>query len=61
VRPRCIAVKLAYGDVRILRISRVRDAFRIAIYDDDAATPLIQAQLNEAERQAICKALAPDK
>jgi hypothetical protein len=61
MKPRRLTLKLAFGDVRALRIIRGRHTLRIVIYDKDPAVPLIQASLTEAEQQAIRKALGPDK
>jgi hypothetical protein len=61
MKPRRQTIKLKDGDVRMLRICRGKHVFRLAIYDDDAAVPLIQAKLSEAERQTIRKALGPIK
>ena len=60
MKARRLTVKLASGDVHALRIIRGTHAFRLVVYDEDTAVPLIQAKLNEAERQAIRKALGPD-
>ena len=54
-------IKVQDGDVRQLRIVRDRHAFRLVIFDEDTAVPLIQAKLSEAERQAVRRALGPDK
>ena len=54
-------IKLSYGDVRALRIYRSKHAFRLVIYDEDSAVPLIQAKLSAAERQAIRKALGTER
>jgi hypothetical protein len=59
MKPRKQTIKLQTGDVRALRIVRGKDAFRLVIYDEDTAVPLIQAKLSVAERQAIRKALEP--
>jgi hypothetical protein len=60
-KPRRQTIKLYGGEIRKLRIFRDRHAFRVVVYDDDTAVPLIQAKLNETERRAIRKALGPDK
>ena len=60
-KPRRQTIKLCGGEIRKLRIFRDRHAFRVVVYDDDTAVPLIQANLNETERRAIRKALGPDK
>lgn len=52
-------IKLKDGDVAALQIVRGKCAFRLVIYDEDAALPLIQATLNAAERKVIRKALRP--
>jgi hypothetical protein len=54
-------IRLKEGDVRALRIYRGKHGFRLAIYDEDTAVPLVQAKLSTAERRAIWKALGPDK
>jgi len=54
-------IKFLHGDVRELRIYRRKGAFRLAIYDEDSAVPLIQAMPSAAERRAIRKALEKDK
>ena len=61
MKPRRQTIKLKEGDVRVLRIYRGKHGFRLVIYDEDTAVPLIQAKLSAAERQAIRKALRPDK
>jgi hypothetical protein len=61
MKPHRQTIKLQRGDVRALQIYRGKLAFRLAIYDEDTAVPLIQAKLSAAERQAIRKALEPDK
>jgi hypothetical protein len=38
-----------------------KGATRLAVYDADRAMPLIQAQLGEAELEAVRKALCRDK
>ena len=54
-------IKLQAGDVRMLRILRGKHAFRLVIYDEDTAVPLIQAKLSAAERWAVRKALGEEK
>ena len=54
-------IKLSHGDVRALRIYRGKRAFRLVIYDEDSAVPLIQAKLGAEEREAIRKALGIGK
>jgi hypothetical protein len=61
MKPRTQTIKLQTGDVRALRIIRGKAAFRLVIYDENLGVPLIQATLGAAERQAIRKALEPDK
>jgi hypothetical protein len=50
-------IKLSRGDVRVLRIYRSRSTTRLVVYDEDWTTPLIQAQLNVAQREALKRAL----
>jgi hypothetical protein len=47
--------------VRELRVYRKKRTTQLAIYDEDRAVPLIQAQLGEAEWEAVRKALCRDK
>ena len=54
-------IKLSHGDVRALRIYRNKRAFRLVIYDEDTAVPLIQAKLSAAEREEIREALGTGK
>jgi hypothetical protein len=54
-------IKLKDGDVRMLRICRGKHAFRLAIYDEDTAVPLIQATVSTVERLAIREALASNR
>lgn len=54
-------IKLKEGDVRVLRIFRGKRDFRLVIYDEDTAVPLIQATPSAAERRAIRKAPGADK
>lgn len=61
MNPRRQTIKLQTGDVRALRIVRGKGIFRLVIYDEDTTVPLIQAKLSAAERQAIRKALGPDR
>lgn len=61
MKTRRIIVKLETGDVRSLRIIRGKGSFRIAVYDADAAVPLIQAKLSAPERQALRRALGQGK
>jgi hypothetical protein len=61
MKPRRQTIKLRDGDVRELRIFRDGHAFRLVIFDDDTAVPLIKAKLSAAERRAIRRALGPDK
>ena len=61
MKPRRQTIKFKDGDVKALPICRGEHAFRLAIYDEDTTVPLIQAKLGAAERQAIRKALGPDK
>jgi hypothetical protein len=61
MKPRRQTIRLQAGDVRVLRIFRGKQAFRLAIYDQDTTVPLIQAKLSTAERQAIREALGPNK
>jgi len=61
MKPRRRTIKLKDGDVRALRIFRGRREFRLVIYDEDTAVALIQAKLTASEREAIRKALGPDK
>lgn len=61
MKPRRQTIRLKDGDVRMLRICCGKRMFRLAIYDEDSAVPLIQAKLSAAERQAIRKALGLDK
>jgi hypothetical protein len=61
MKPRRKTIRLKDGDVRAVRIYRGRRDFRLVVYDEDTAVPLIQAKLSAAERQAIRKALGPEK
>ena len=61
MKPRRHTIKLRTGDVRQLRIYRCRRAFRLVIYDEDTAVPLIQAKLSAAERQVLRNALGPNE
>jgi len=61
MKPRRQTIRLKEGDVRALRIVRGKHSFRLVIYDEDRAVPLIQAKLSAAERRVIRKALGPDK
>jgi len=61
MNPRRQTIRLKHGDVRAVRIYRGKHAFRLAIYDEDTAVPLIQAKISAAERREIWKALGPDK
>ncbi len=61
MKPRRQTVRLKAGDVRALRIIRGKRGFRLVIYDEDTAVPLIQAMLSAAEREAIREALGPDE
>ena len=54
-------IKLSRGDVRELRIYPNRRTTRLVIYDEDRAVPLIQAQLDVPEREALRKALGRGK
>jgi hypothetical protein len=54
-------IKLQRGDVRELRIYRSKRTTRLVVYDDDRAVPLIKAQLGVSEREALRRALGPDK
>ena len=57
MKPRRQTIKLKDGDVRALRIFRSKHDFRLVVYDEDTAVPLIQAKLGAAEREALWKAL----
>jgi len=61
MKPRRKTIKLKEGDVRALRIYRGKHGFRLVIYDEDTAVPLIQVKLSAAEREAVRKALGSDK
>ena len=61
MKMRVRTIKLPRGDVRELRIYRTKGATRLVVYDEDRAVPLIQAQLGEAELEAVRKALCRDK
>ena len=61
MKARVRTIKLSHGDVRALRIYRSKHAFRLVIYDEDAAVPLIQAKLSAAERQVLRNALGPNE
>ena len=61
MKARVRTIKPSRGDVRELRIYRNKRATRLVVYDEDRGVPLIQAKLSAAERQAIRKALGPDK
>jgi hypothetical protein len=61
VKPRGQTIKLHAGDVRMLRICCGKHTTRLVVYDEERGVPLIQARLSAAERQAIRKALGPDK
>jgi len=52
-------IRLKDGDVRALRICLGKRDFRLVVYDEDTAVPLIQAKLSAVERQAIRRALGP--
>ena len=54
-------IKLSHGDVRALRIYRTKEATRLIVYDEDRGVPLIQAQLDAPEREALWKALGTGK
>jgi hypothetical protein len=61
VKRRRVTVKIASGDVRMLRVVQGKRSFRLAVHDEDSEVPLIQAKLSVAERQSLQKALGPDK
>ena len=61
MKPRRQTIKLKDGDVRALRIFRSKHDFRLVVYDEDTAVPLIQAQLAVPERDALRKALGRGK
>jgi hypothetical protein len=61
MKTRVRIIKLSHGDVRELRIYRNKRATRLVVYDDDRAVPLIQAQLEVPEREALRKALGTGK
>ncbi len=54
-------IGLESGDVRKLQIRRGKHTFRLAIYDENPAMPLIQAIVREAQRRAIRRALGEAK
>ena len=56
-----LTIKLETGDVRALRVFRGKHAFRLAIYDEDSAVPLIDAKLNASEGESLRKALCTGK
>jgi hypothetical protein len=57
MKPRRHTIRLRTGDVRELHIYHCKHAFRLVIYDENSAVPLIQARLNTAERQEFRKTL----
>jgi len=61
MKTRVRTIKLSRGDVRVLRIYRSGNRTRLVVYDEDQAMPLIQAQLNAAQREALRKALGTKK
>ena len=61
MKARVRTIKLSRGDVRVLRIYRNGDTTRLAVYDEDRAVPLIQAQLDVPEREELRKALGTRK
>jgi|WetSurMetagenome_2_1015567.scaffolds.fasta_scaffold924513_2 hypothetical protein len=61
MKTRVRTIKLLHGDVRALRIYRNKRATRLVVYDEDRAVPLIQAQLDMPEREALRKALGTEK
>ena len=61
MKTRVWTIKLPHGDVKELRICRNKRTTRLVVYDDDRAVPLIKAQLGAPEREALRKALGPDK
>jgi len=58
MKTRVRTIKLSHGDVRVLRIYRSRSTTRLVVYDEDLVMPLIQAQLNAPQCEALRKALA---
>ena len=61
MKPRRQTIRLQAGDVRALRIFRSKRDFRLVVYDEDTAVPLIQAKLSAAEGETIRKALGPNR
>ena len=61
MKTRVQTIKLPHGDVRELRIYRNKRMTRLAVYDEDRAVPIIQAQLGVSEREALRRALGRDK
>jgi hypothetical protein len=61
MKTRVRTIKLSLGDVRALRIYRNRRTTRLVVYDEDRGVPLIQAQLDASEREALKQALGTEK
>ena len=61
MKTRVRTIKLSLGDVRALRIYRNRRTTRLVAYDEDRGVPLIQAQLDASEREALKQALGTEK
>lgn len=61
MKARVQTIKLSRGDVRELRIYRNKRTTRLVVYDEDRAVPLIQAQLDVPEREALRNALEARK
>jgi hypothetical protein len=57
MKTRVRTIKLSRGDVRLLRIYRSRSTTRLVVYDEDRAMPLIQAQLDASQSEALRRAL----
>ena len=55
MKSRRLAIKLESGDVRSLRVFSGKRTFRLAIYDEDSAVPLIDAKLTPAEWSLLRK------
>lgn len=56
--PRAHEIRLADGDVRVIRVIERTDSTRLVIIDRDEPNPLVIAILGPSERDALAQALA---
>lgn len=58
IAPRAFEIRLADGDVRVIRVIERLDSTRLVIIDRDEPDPLVIAILDPSEREALVRALA---